>query len=138
WEWVIDCYKDNYANARSDGTAASDVTAGCLRVVRGGSLDSSPWFLRSASRDGVAPGFRFNHFGFRLARTLDEAEAKRGAEGRTQTESKKDERFAVADVIAHASRRIESGDVVGAREFLAAALAAADYYNVALISFALA
>jgi formylglycine-generating enzyme required for sulfatase activity len=73
WEWVQDCYKDSYAGAPADGSAASDV-AGCSRVLRGGSWYIHPSGLRSASRTSTSPnveGFdRNDGLGFRVARTL--------------------------------------------------------------------
>jgi len=66
---VADCFKDNYANAPSDGKATSDV-GGCVRVLRGGAWSSDPEGLRSASRNGDTPGGRSRSQGFRLARTL--------------------------------------------------------------------
>jgi formylglycine-generating enzyme required for sulfatase activity len=63
WQWVADCYKDSYANAPSDGKAASDV-AGCNGVTRGGS-----WF-RAAVRSRATTVLRNNSLGFRVARTL--------------------------------------------------------------------
>jgi hypothetical protein len=130
---VADCSKDSYTNASSDGKAAPD-EAECLRARRGGAWDYYPWYLRSAYRDKLWPTSRYNYVGFRLARTLDEAEARSRTEETAQTVGKEDVRFASADVIAQASRRLESGDVLGAREILAAA----DRGNQGLISFALA
>jgi formylglycine-generating enzyme required for sulfatase activity len=69
WEWVEDCYRDNYDNAPSDGKAVS--SDGCtLRVLRGGSWDFNPQYLRSAYRGRLHPGDRFDGVGFRVARTL--------------------------------------------------------------------
>jgi formylglycine-generating enzyme required for sulfatase activity len=70
WDDATDCYKDSYANAPSDGTAASEV-AGCSRVLRGGSWDAIPMFLRSANRYGGTAGIRYNRRGFRVARALN-------------------------------------------------------------------
>jgi len=69
WEWVEDCYRDNYDGAPSDGTA---VTGGdCRRrVVRGGSWGADPPFIRSASRFPRAPDYRSSSLGIRVGRTL--------------------------------------------------------------------
>jgi formylglycine-generating enzyme required for sulfatase activity len=69
WQWIEDCYVDNYAMASSD--ASTVVTTGdCgTRVVRGGSSVTDPWDLRVALRVGNWPGIRTDHLGFRLART---------------------------------------------------------------------
>lgn len=54
-EWVEDWWNDNYAGAPADGTAW---TRGYreTRVVRGGSWNGNPRFLRSANRYRVATG----------------------------------------------------------------------------------
>jgi len=71
-KWVEDCWHDSHAAAPSDGSAW--VTGGdcSQRVLRGGSWDSTPWYLRSADRDRFVTGKRsFNFVGFRVARTLE-------------------------------------------------------------------
>ena len=69
WEWVEDCVHYTYNGAPTDGSAwmGGDCSR---RVVRGGSWDHEPWYLRSANRGGYASGDRFDHLGFRVARTL--------------------------------------------------------------------
>ncbi len=70
WEWVEDCWNENYAGAPSDGGAwLSGVCS--RRVLRGGAWDFSPkYHLRSAYR-GVNVSDRRHYFhGFRVARTL--------------------------------------------------------------------
>ena len=69
FEWVEDCYTDNYKDAPRDGSTAAEVKS-CRRVVRGGSWGNRPDYLRSASRDRVTTGRRFNDLGFRVGRTL--------------------------------------------------------------------
>lgn len=69
-EWVEDCYHSTYASAPADGRAwVDDETCGS-RVLRGGSWNGDPGWLRSANRDGFGPGGRNDRVGFRLARTL--------------------------------------------------------------------
>ena len=70
WEWVEDCWHENYDSAPLDGSAW--VTGGnCeLRVLRGGSWNYSPRLLRSAYRIRYGSGDRDGDFGFRVARTL--------------------------------------------------------------------
>ena len=70
WEWVQDCYTDSYAGAPADGRAAPD-RPDCDRVVRGGSWESNPDFLRSAFRGRVRPSHKVLNLGFRLARDVD-------------------------------------------------------------------
>src|SRR5262249_22763223 len=70
FEWVEDCYHDNYDGAPKDGLAW---TAGdnCFdRVGRGGSWINDPPDLRSAYRFGATSDLPGNHLGFRVGRTL--------------------------------------------------------------------
>ena len=69
WEWVEDCYQDNYNGAPTDGTAwtAGDCSR---RVDRGGSWDGLPGVLRSAFRGRNTTGGRGSNLGFRVGRTL--------------------------------------------------------------------
>ena len=69
WQWVQDCYHDNYNGARTDGSAWT-VGDCSRRVARGGSWNDDPLVLRSAVRDGAATADRDYHGGFRLGRTL--------------------------------------------------------------------
>ena len=71
WEWVEDCWHEDYRGAPSDGSAW--VTGGdCeLRVLRGGSWDDVPRGLRSAYRSWNVTGDRDGLVGVRVARTLD-------------------------------------------------------------------
>lgn len=69
WQWVQDCYRNNYNGAPIDGS----VWAGgdCSRhVVRGGSWLVGPQFLRSAFRVGVIGEDHNSDLGFRIARPL--------------------------------------------------------------------
>jgi formylglycine-generating enzyme required for sulfatase activity len=69
WEWVEDCYHENYAQAPTDGSAW--LTGDCsLRVVRGGSWLSEPQNLRVANRYRNSRDVRYSDVGFRVARTL--------------------------------------------------------------------
>lgn len=70
WEWVEDCWQDNYADAPSDGSAWTQ--GSCRRrVIRGGSWSTVPEFFGSANRitDGI--GTRDVTVGFRVSRTVD-------------------------------------------------------------------
>ena len=69
WEWVEDCYQENYNGTLSDGAAR--LLPNCsLRVLRGGSWYGDPQFLRSANRYRLLPDDRYGIVGFRVARTL--------------------------------------------------------------------
>ena len=67
WEWVQDCYNDNYMDAPADGTAWESENCD-RRVVRGGSWLSFPLFLRSANRSRYTTENRDDNLGFRVAR----------------------------------------------------------------------
>ncbi len=69
WEWLQDCWNENYQGAPDDGGPWESGDCG-RRVVRGGSWSSSPEIARAAFRDRGGPGDRLNNLGFRLARTL--------------------------------------------------------------------
>ena len=71
WEWVEDCWHDDYGGAPSDGTAWTRGGDCGRRVLRGGSWDSVPRYLRSANRTGYTTGYRLGLAGFRVSRTLD-------------------------------------------------------------------
>ncbi|SFK78190.1 SUMF1/EgtB/PvdO family nonheme iron enzyme [Methylocapsa palsarum] len=68
-EWVEDCWNDSYADAPRDGAAYE--TGSCKqRVVRGGSFDTGPRYVRSASRFLTEAGLRYYTNGFRVVRDL--------------------------------------------------------------------
>ena len=64
WEWTEDCWHGSYAGAPSNGSAR--VTGGTCsgRVVRGGSWNVGPWYLRAAGRSWSQAGYRSNYVGF--------------------------------------------------------------------------
>ncbi len=68
-EWVQDCWNTSYAGAPSDGRAWEGGDCGA-RVLRGGSWYYEPRTLRSAYRGVDSALFRFNYYGFRIARSL--------------------------------------------------------------------
>ena len=95
WEWVEDCWHDDYEDAPTDGSAwlsgcrkgnendceglIGDNLKSCqellvgkeLRVLRGGSWLNKPEILRSANRAGIDAANRdFKNGGFRVARAL--------------------------------------------------------------------
>ena len=66
WEWVHDCWNDNYMGAPSDGIAW--VSGDCSqRVARGGAWLNLPGGLRASKRTGDIKSGRFSGQGFRLA-----------------------------------------------------------------------
>ena len=70
YEWVEDCWHDNYRGASADGTAWTSGGDCSRRVLRGGSWGSGPRILRAANR-GRDDGGRGSNVGFRVARTPD-------------------------------------------------------------------
>ncbi|WP_293797003.1 SUMF1/EgtB/PvdO family nonheme iron enzyme [uncultured Bosea sp.] len=66
-EWVADCWSESYRNAPRDGSAYT--VANCReRVLRGGSFNNDPRYLRSAARFKYEADVRFYTNGFRVAR----------------------------------------------------------------------
>ena len=72
WEWVEDCWHENYARAPSNGDAWLGGRGGdcSRRVLRGGSWNYNPRILRSALRGWNDAGGRYYGNGFRVARTF--------------------------------------------------------------------
>ncbi|MCW5746620.1 MAG: SUMF1/EgtB/PvdO family nonheme iron enzyme [Alphaproteobacteria bacterium] len=67
-EWVEDCWTARYDGAPSDGSAR--LSGNCAqRVTRGGSWNSDPWRIRSATRSGTPAVTRNGETGFRVVRT---------------------------------------------------------------------
>jgi formylglycine-generating enzyme required for sulfatase activity len=72
WEWTQDCYVDSYKDDSKtplNGDKSIE-SAGCRRVLRGGSWNFIPGIARAAFRSGNAPDVRDNVIGFRISRTL--------------------------------------------------------------------
>jgi formylglycine-generating enzyme required for sulfatase activity len=74
WEWVQDCWHDDYKGAPTDGSAWLEAGEGDCgkRVIRGGSWNDDPGFLRASARFGNFPDFRYNFLGFRLVQDMTE------------------------------------------------------------------
>ncbi|MBV9190110.1 MAG: SUMF1/EgtB/PvdO family nonheme iron enzyme [Betaproteobacteria bacterium] len=68
-EWTEDCLNDTYVSAPNDGSAWEVGNCG-QRLVRGGSWESNPSAVRSASRAYFIPFVRMNSVGLRIARPL--------------------------------------------------------------------
>ncbi len=69
YEWVSDCYNENYDQAPRDGSSWN-VGLCNYRVMRGGSWYDIPRLIRSASRYRHPPNASRNTWGFRLALDL--------------------------------------------------------------------
>ena len=71
WEWCQDEWHDSYNGpAPGDGAAWQSHANGGTRIVRGGSFNTNPQYLRSAFRYSMVSGFRQSELGFRVARAL--------------------------------------------------------------------
>ena len=70
WEWVEDCWHENYLQGPSDGSAWTEGCSGNSRALRGGSWGITPEGMRSTSRGRLGADERSSHYGFRLARDL--------------------------------------------------------------------
>ena len=72
FEWVQDCWHENYNNAPVDGSAWLKANGGKCdrRVVRGGSWNYDPRYLRSAGRVRSLTVSAGGGLGFRIARAL--------------------------------------------------------------------
>ena len=67
-QWVEDCWHSNYRSAPIDGSAW--VEDGCLsHVIRSGSWENDPSYVRAASRDHYDTDIRYPTHGFRVARS---------------------------------------------------------------------
>lgn len=74
WEWVEDCWHENYQGAPTDGSAWLEAGgADCgRRVRRGGSWNYRPVLLRASFRNWSYPVNRDNFIGFRLVQDISE------------------------------------------------------------------
>ena len=74
WQWTADCWHPSYRDAPHDGTAWTSGGDCTRHVLRGGSWDNVPVFVRSAARTGspaVNGEYDYSSLaGFRVARTL--------------------------------------------------------------------
>lgn len=68
WEWVQDCWHDNYDGAPREGTIWSGGDCS-LRMLRGGGWNSPAAYARSAVRGSYAPQMNDPADGFRIARS---------------------------------------------------------------------
>jgi formylglycine-generating enzyme required for sulfatase activity len=73
WEWVEDCWHRTYDGAPLDGRAWNEENDGecASRVIRGGSWDNRPEFLRASYRGRDFVDYRGNSIGFRLVQDID-------------------------------------------------------------------
>jgi formylglycine-generating enzyme required for sulfatase activity len=69
FQWVEDCLHNTYEGAPQDGSVWPNGDCS-RRVVRGGSWNLNPQYLRSALRFRFSTDARINYLGFRVGRTL--------------------------------------------------------------------
>lgn len=69
WEWVEDCFAGSYSAGQPTNGAAFSPDDCEMRVNRGGSWATTVTRLRSANRLMAYPADRFEHLGFRVARS---------------------------------------------------------------------
>ena len=69
WEWIQDTWHEDYQGAPEDGSVwkGGDTS---LRVLRGGSWNHLPAYVRLVLRNRITPHARYNTVGFRLAQDL--------------------------------------------------------------------
>ena len=70
WEWVADYYEDTYYQSSPKENPSGPFTSK-YRVIRGGSWRDLPDFLRVTRRNYDLPSGRFNHIGFRCAKSVE-------------------------------------------------------------------
>ena len=71
FEWVEDCWHENYKRAPRNGQAWTQGGSCSLRVIRGGSWFNHAGFMRSTNRSRAKVDTRYTHYGMRVARTID-------------------------------------------------------------------
>lgn len=70
YEWVSDCYVAGHVGNPGDGRPRQD--GDCkARIIRGGSWVTHGYQMRAAKRLRYTMDYRYDDFGFRLARTLN-------------------------------------------------------------------
>lgn len=73
WEWVEDCWHENYTDAPTNGSSWLETNGGnCgVRVISGGSWSFNPRNLRTSFRHRYLADYRSSTIGFRLAQDLE-------------------------------------------------------------------
>jgi formylglycine-generating enzyme required for sulfatase activity len=69
FEWVEDCWHDDYVGAPSDGSARTGGNCS-QRELRGGSWFTAPAFVRASYRNRFAAEYRSTSVGFRVVREV--------------------------------------------------------------------
>lgn len=75
WEWVSDCWHENYVSAPTDGTSWNQDCHGTNFITRrGGAWDASSLNVRSSYRSSAGGKDRSQSYGFRIAHDIDAAD----------------------------------------------------------------
>jgi formylglycine-generating enzyme required for sulfatase activity len=69
WEWVADCWHNNFKDAPADGSAWDEPNCR-VRVIRGGSWREGAAYMVTSTRFRYDAGVRQSQNGFRVARSL--------------------------------------------------------------------
>ncbi|KMP11453.1 hypothetical protein UR09_03280 [Candidatus Nitromaritima sp. SCGC AAA799-A02] len=81
WEWVSDWYREDYyelsAKSEPDQNPLGP-TSGQFLIIRGGSFEDDPFFLRSASRYWYEPLVKSRSIGFRCAVNASDVKERAG------------------------------------------------------------
>ncbi|HLA71402.1 MAG TPA: bifunctional serine/threonine-protein kinase/formylglycine-generating enzyme family protein [Steroidobacteraceae bacterium] len=72
FEWVQDCWREDYVSAPTDGSAVTDGDC-AQREARGGSWFTTPAFVRPAYRNRFDADYHSNSLGFRVVREIKDA-----------------------------------------------------------------
>jgi formylglycine-generating enzyme required for sulfatase activity len=72
FEWVQDCWREDYASAPTDGSAVTNGDC-AQREARGGSWFTTPAFVRPAYRNRFDADYHSNSLGFRVVREIKDA-----------------------------------------------------------------
>ena len=70
WEWVNDWYDEKYYQSSPSQDPAGPAS-GQYRVLRGGSWDGDPRYVRVSDRSRYYPVVRYSYFGFRCLREVN-------------------------------------------------------------------
>jgi formylglycine-generating enzyme required for sulfatase activity len=73
WEWVQDCWHENYEGAPEEGSAWLEAGRGDCgwRVIRGGCWLTEPEYARSSARNGEERDACRSLNGFRIAQNIE-------------------------------------------------------------------
>jgi formylglycine-generating enzyme required for sulfatase activity len=72
WEWCADWYGEKSYYISSRDNPLGPIT-GLTRVLRGGSWENEPWYLRVTSRLTTRQDFSSSQFGFRVVLSVQQA-----------------------------------------------------------------